>query len=207
MRVAIFARVSTKDGRQNNARQVDDLKGLCESKGWEVVEVITENISGATANDDRPELQKLFKLAQARTIQKVIITEVSRLGRKVSDGIKVIDMMTEAGVSVYIQNIGMETLLSDGKPNFMFKPILLTLIGFSEMERELLRERIKSGLNAARKAGKRLGRPLGKDSKDVILAKYPQLVKEIKKGQLSVRKLAKVCDVSPSTVQKVKAII
>ena len=207
MKVAIFARVSTNDGRQNNTRQIEDLTEFCKNQNWQVVEVIKENISGATANDKRPELQKLFSLAKARKIKKVVVTEVSRLGRTVSDGIKVLDQMHEAGVSIYIQNIGMETLLSDGRPNFMFKPILLTLIGFAEMERELLRERIKSGLKAAKKAGKKLGRPEGKETSSAILAKYPKVVKEIRTGNLSIRKIAKICDVSPSTVQKVKAVL
>ena len=98
----------------------------------------------------------------------------------------------------------METLLADGRTNFMFKPILLTLVGFAEMERELLRERIKSGLDTARRKGKKLGRPAGAtETADDILAKYPAVVRNIRSG-LSVRKIAKICDVSAGTVQKVK---
>ena len=154
-------------------------------------------------NSEREGLQQLFDLARRRKIRKVIITEVSRIGRNVSEGVQIIENLTAAGVSIYIQNIGMETLLPDGRTNFMFKPILLTLIGFAEMERELLRERICSGLETARKNGKTLGRPKGGETNDDVLQKYPGIVRELRSG-LSVRKVAKICDVSPNTVQKVK---
>ena len=118
---------------------------------------------------------------------------------------QIIEALAQAGVSIYVQNIGMETLLPDGKQNFMFKPILLTLIGFAEMERELMRERIKSGLATAVKKGKTLGRPEGTGESDTeTLDKYPTITKAIRAGALSVRKIAKLYDVSPNTVQKVK---
>ena len=149
-------------------------------------------------------MSKLIKLAQSGRIDKIVISEISRLGRKVSDGIKVIEEITEANVSIYIQNIGMETLLSDGKPNYMFKPILLTLMGFAEMEREQLRARVRSGLENARRKGITLGRPKGstQSGKD-LLRKYSGLKRDLQSG-LSIRKAAKLHDVSPTTAHKVK---
>lgn len=206
VKAVIFARVSTDDGRQDNDRQLFDLRDLCAANGWEVAHEITERISGAKSNDERAGLQKLLKVARIGKVQKIVVTEVSRLGRSVSDGVQLIEELTKAGVSIYIQNIGMETLLHDSRPNYMFKPILLTLMGFAEMERELLRDRIKSGLAKARRKGKRLGRPKGSSQSDnELLTKYPAVVKELRDGHLSVRKIAKLHDVSPTTVQKVKA--
>lgn len=206
MKVAIFARVSTTD-RQTTTRQVNDLRDLCANQSWTVAHVITEHVSGAKTNDAREGVQQLFDLATRRAVQKVVITEISRIGRNVSESVQIIDRLTAAGVSLYIQNIGMETLLADGRPNFMFKPILLTLVGFAEMERELLRERIRSGLDTARRNGKKLGRPEGKTETTAdILAKYPKVVKELRAGT-SVRKAAKICDVSANTVQKVSQAV
>ena len=203
MKVAIFARVSTTD-RQTTDRQINDLRDLCAKQSWTVAETITEHVSGAKSNTDRAGIQELFALAQRRAVQKVVVTEISRIGRNVAESVQIIETLTAAGVSLYIQNIGMETLLADGRANFMFKPILLTLVGFAEMERELLRERIKSGLDTARRKGKKLGRPAGAtETADDILAKYPAVVRNIRTG-LSVRKIAKICDVSAGTVQKVK---
>jgi DNA invertase Pin-like site-specific DNA recombinase len=203
MKVAIFARVSTTD-RQTTDRQVNDLLALCANNAWTVVETITEQVSGAKANSDRAGVQALFDLARRRSINKIVVTEISRIGRNVSESVQIIETLTACGVSLYIQNIGMETLLADGRANFMFKPILLTLVGFAEMERELLRERIKSGLDTARRRGQKLGRPTGvTETTDEVLDKYPRIVRELRAG-MSVRKAAKICDVSPNTVQKVK---
>lgn len=205
LRAAIFARVSTSDGRQTNERQLADLRSLCAQNNWAVIEEIAEEISGAKSQESREGLTRLLTLARAGKIDKVVISEISRLGRKVSDGITVIEDLNEAGVSIYIQNIGMETLLSDGRPNYMFKPILLTLMGFAEMERELLRDRVRSGLENARRQGKTLGRPTGSNKADKdLLKQYSAVVRDLRSG-LSIRKAAKLNDVSPTTVQKVKA--
>ncbi|MFN9917753.1 MAG: recombinase family protein, partial [Pirellulaceae bacterium] len=160
MKVAIFARVSTD--AQSTARQISDLQTLCQTNGWTIAHTITEQASGAAAATQRAGVQELFDIAKRRQIKKVVITEVSRIGRNVSEAVQIIELLTTARVSLYIQNIGLETLLPDNRPNFMFKPILLTLVGFAEMERDLLRERIKSGQAQARRAGKEIGRPSGK---------------------------------------------
>ena len=204
MKVAIFARVSTSDGRQDNTRQTSELAALCARNNWQVVETIAEEISGSKSRQDRPGLKRLIELAGSGKINKVAISEISRLGRNVSDGIGVIDQLTKAGVSIFIANIGMETLLSDGRPNFMFKPIILTLMGFAEMEREQLRERVKSGLENARRKGKQLGRPEGSSKSDQdLLKQYPAVIRQLKADR-SIRETAKLCDVAPATVQKIK---
>ena len=199
--VILFCRVSTND--QHNLRQINDLSALAKTQNWNIEEIISEYISGAKRNDQREGLNQVLQLAATGKIQKVVVTEISRIGRKVSEVIKFIEQLTAFGVSLYIQNIGMETLLPNGRENFMFKPILVTLAGFAEMERELLRERIKSGLETAKRKGKTLGRPTGSAEQTDVLEKYPNVTKYLKQG-FSVRKAAKLSDVSPATVQKVK---
>lgn len=207
MKVAIFTRVSSTNSRQENDRQVNGLKNLCDQNNWEVVAIIKEKGSGGKRVKDRPELWELLQLAENSSIQKVVISEISRLGRKVKEGIKVIEQLASLKVSIYIENIGMETLLPNGKENILFKPILITLMGFAEMERELTRERILSGLEEAKRKGKKLGRPKGSVSnKDHLLKKHKKVVRELKVGT-SIRKTAKICGVSSFTVQKIKALI
>jgi DNA invertase Pin-like site-specific DNA recombinase len=198
MRVAIFARVSTH--KQNSDRQITDLQRLAERNGWQVVATVKEQISGAKANGERAGIQKLLQLAAAGSIDKVLITEISRLGRKVSEVTTLIDQLTNYKISVYVENLGFETLNGRGQSNTMFMPILVVMASFAEAEREVLRERIMSGMAAAAAKGRKAGRPVGSGG-EALAAKYPKVVRLLKDGY-SIRNAAAIAGISPATVQK-----
>jgi DNA invertase Pin-like site-specific DNA recombinase len=201
--IAIFVRVSKQS--QDYERQVADLSAYAQKQGYEVVRVIAEKVSGAKRNADREGLQELLRLAASKAIQKVLVTEVSRLGRKTSDVLHVLEELTENGVSVYAHNYGLETLTPQGKRNPVASLLFTFLAEFSRLERETLVERINSGLEQARRRGKTLGRPRGTTkSNEQLLADYPAVVRNLKQGY-SLRKTAKIADVSVNTVRKVRA--
>jgi DNA invertase Pin-like site-specific DNA recombinase len=202
--VLIYSRVSTES--QKTDRQIHDLAALAKSKQWNIVKTMSESISGASTMTSRQSNTKLLEYINSGRIDKILITEISRLGRRVSDAINFIEYLTEHGVSLYIQNLGMETLQENGKPNFMFKPILVTLASYAEMERDLLSERIRSGMNTAKANGKHLGRPKGHLKKEnAYLRDYKKLIDDFDKG-LSLRKLSKIHGVSINTIRKVKSM-
>ena len=79
--VAILVRVSTK--RQETERQVHELHAVAAARGWQVVEVIEEDgVSGAARDADRHGLARVEALAAAGAIRKVLVHEVSRVGRR-----------------------------------------------------------------------------------------------------------------------------
>lgn len=200
--VAIFTRVSKLS--QDYDRQISDLTKYAASMEYKVVATINEKVSGAKTNEARQGIIDLLELAKKGKIKKVLVAEVSRLGRKTSEVLKVVEELKELGISVYILNHKIETLNPDGKANSMAQMFLTLLAEFSRMERETLIERINSGLEEARKKGVKLGRREGTNkNEEAILKEYKAVVAQIKKGQ-SVRNVAKLCDVSPGTVQKVK---
>lgn len=201
-RVAIFVRVSKIT--QDFKRQVHDLKTLADQKEWHVVGVIEEKISGAAKNKDRIAIQKLLQLAESGKIHKVLVTEISRLGRKTSEVLQVLERLSEIGVSVYVQNYNLETINKEGNRNPVAQLIFTLLAEFARLERETLRERIKSGLEGALRNGKTLGRKKGSVvSNDKFLEKYKHVVRQINQGK-SVRDVAAICEVGSATVQKVK---
>ena len=107
-------------------------------------------------------------------------------------------------VSIYVQNFNLETLKEDGSRNPMAQLVFTMLAEFARLERDHLRERIKSGLEKAKREGKKLGRPKGaRLVGDKLVQKYPKVVRELKAGQ-SIRKTAKLCDISAKTVQRIK---
>ena len=74
---ALYCRVSTAD--QTCARQERDLKAFAKKAGYKIVGVWKETGSGA--KDDRAERKKILALAQAREIDVVLVTELTRWGR------------------------------------------------------------------------------------------------------------------------------
>jgi DNA invertase Pin-like site-specific DNA recombinase len=201
--VALFVRVSSKD--QSHDRQVSELTEYSTSQGWKVAAIIEEKISGRkTPLEKRQSLKDLFKLIEAEAIQKVIISEVTRLGRRTKDILEVIEQLHQHKVSLVVYNYRLETLDHKGRVNSLAQ-FLITILGdVGRMETETLSERTKSGLEEAKRKGKRLGRPEGliKESSD-YLKEYPGVVKDLKAG-LSIRQIVATRQVADKTVQKVK---
>lgn len=198
---AIFVRVSKKE--QDYQRQVEDLRALAKDQGVSVVAEIAEKISGAKENRERSGVLELLALAEAGTINKVLVQEVSRLGRSTVEVLKVLEELTSSNVSVYVQNFGIETL-KNGKRNPIAQFMFTLLAEFARMERETLRERILSGIGEARRKGKQLGRPNGStEEKEIFLKKHPSVARNLRAG-ISIRKTAKICGTSINTARKVK---
>ena len=83
-RVVIYSRVSTDI--QNTERQELNLIDYCKRNDLEVVKLYSEKISGIKKSDDRPELKSLLMFVTDKTnrIDGVVVTEISRLGRRLS---------------------------------------------------------------------------------------------------------------------------
>ena len=201
----IYARVSSSGDRQSTDRQVADLRAFAEREGIEVVGAYEEHGSGA--REDRPELLRCVEFLRRGECSTLLVSEISRLGRTVKGVVNTIYELTQVGVSVYVQDINLWTLLPDGSENPMAKVILTVLALGAELERKSIVSRLNSGRERAKEKGVRMGRPEGsKMSDEDLLAKYPEVAKKLRKG-LSVRDVAKLCGVSVSTVQRVKKII
>ena len=200
----IFVRVSKKE--QDYQRQVEDLRAVAHSQGVQVVAEIAEKISGAKRNQDREGIQQLLELSRRGAIQKVLVSEVSRLGRSTVEVLQIVEELTQLGISIYVQKFGLETL-KNGKRNPVAQFMFTLLAEFARLERETLRERIRSGMDEARRQGISIGRPAGTtEEKAVLLKKYAAVARQLRAG-LSVRKTAKLCAVAINTVRKVKTLL
>ena len=204
MKGAIFVRVSKRE--QEFDRQLHDLRDVASKMGVTIVREISEKIGGSISNKERDGIQEILAMARSSQIEKVIVQEVSRLGRSTVEVLKIVEELTDYGVSIYVQNFGLETL-RNGKRNPVAQFLFTLLAEFARLERETLRERILSGLAEARRKGVRIGRPEGSHKKvDDYLRDYPRVVRYLKEG-LSLRKTAKLGDVSINTVRRVKSAL
>ena len=124
-KVVIFARVSTIV--QDYDRQVSELTALAANNNWKVCACFTEKISGAKANTERIELLRMVEYVTNNAIDKVLVTELSRLGRNTLGVLEVIELLNSKKVSIYIQNYAIETLTPEGAINPMSQ-FLITYI-------------------------------------------------------------------------------
>ena len=195
-----YARVSTKG--QNNDRQVADILAYCEKQQFTVAGMFTETMTGNSRTEDRPVLVQL--LALLRRGDRLIVTEISRLGRRTSEVLRTIETLSDKGVSVLALNYNLETLLPTGKKNPMAQLVFTFLAEFARLERETISDRVKSGLALARARGRVGGRPVGVVEDSVkVLAKYPDVVKNLERG-LSIRETVRITGRSEGTVEKVR---
>ena len=203
--VAILIRVSTD--RQETVRQLTELQNLADQKGWQVVEVCEETITGSADVGDRLGLRRVEGLAQEGRIRKVLVHEVSRLSRRPSVAHSFVEMLEGHGVSLYWHAQNIETLLPSGKRNPASAIMLAVLAEMARAETDTLRERIKSGLAQARKDGRILGRKPGSTSTPAqLLSKHKDIVRLLKEGH-SIRHAAKISAKGISTVQRIKALL
>lgn len=204
-RVVIYARVSTAG--QDYDRQLAELRGYASRMRYEIVKEFSETISGAKKVAEREALTDLLKYVEENEVDKVLIYECSRLSRRAVDFLQVIEYLTEHGISVYIHQNGLETLLSDGSPNPIAQLVLGILAQFNSMERGLIRSRMQSGYNHFRQQGGKVGRKVGyRKSEDELREQYGKEIQLLRKG-LSLRNIAAITGTSTGSLQKIKKII
>ena len=205
IKTVIFARVSTNV--QEYDRQINELTVLAKSNGWSVEAVFAEKISGAKSNKERTELLNMVSYVEGNHINKVLVTELSRLGRDTLQVLEVIQMLNEKGISLYIQNYNIETLTKDGKVNAMSQFLITILAEVARMERKTIRERVESGYKNYRANGGKVGRKIGyKKAEEAIREQYTEEIKLLKKGY-SLRNISKITGTSINTIRKCKSLI
>jgi len=187
-RIAIYCRVSTAD--QSCKRQEYDLTTYATRAGYDVVSIFKETGSGTKLN--RVERRKVLALAQARHIDGILVTELSRWGRSTIDLLNTLGQLESWGVSLISLN-GMTIDLSTSHGRM----IATFLSGIAEFEKDIISERVKSGLAAAKARGKKLGRQKGYRPKADKLA--PRVITLVAEGR-SYRWIAREIGISKNTV-------
>jgi DNA invertase Pin-like site-specific DNA recombinase len=207
-KVVILARVSTD--KQDYQRQIVELTDYCSKVGWEIVKVFANKISGAKKTEERPEILEMLSYVKEHAIKRVCCLEVSRLGRNTLEALKVIQMLNDNKVSLFIKNYNLETLNPDGTPNPITSLITTILLEIASMERLTIRERMVSGqkqyISKCKREGIKMGRPSGtyKDM-DTYREQYSNEISLLKKG-VPVRTISLLTSTSVNTIQKIKKL-
>lgn len=203
-RAVIYARVSSVNDRQNTQRQVEDLTRFANKNEYDLVGTYQEHVSGAAKNENRMVLMECLDYCVSRKVDFLLLSELSRLGRSTLQVLKSLEILHEAGVSVYIQNLGIYTLQSDGMVNPIASIMVTVLAEMATIERTNIAYRLNSGRANYIANGGKLGRKAGSiKSMDKKKEEYKEVISLLKRGY-SVRNVAKLSGVSASTVQRVR---
>ncbi len=184
-----YARCSTNETKQDISRQIRELK----ANGAEKIFLEYEHGDAAV----KKELEKLFEIVVAG--DTIIVLEVPRLARSTKQLCEIIELVKIKQIKLVI--VGSITVdCTGGRLDPMSNAFIQMSGVFAELELGMIRERVKSGVANARAKGIKLGRPqLTKDEIPAIFYRhYPAYVS----GELNVSELARVCNMSRTTIYK-----
>ena len=205
-KAVIYARVSSVSDRQDTSRQIEDLRKYANLRDIEVVATFEEHISGAKKNEERQVLTDCLNYCTIHSVNYLLLSELSRLGRSTLQVLRSLEVLHEAKVTVYIQNLGLYTLQPDGKVNPIVSILITILAEMSNIERSNIVYRLNSGRSNYIAKGGKLGRKTGSiKTEEKKREEYKEVIQLLKKGY-SVRNVAKLQGIGISTVQRVKNI-
>lgn len=205
-KVCLLLRVSTN--AQDYEYQHSTLTELCNRKGWEIVRVFANKVSGAKKNEDRKEIVELIEYVQNNKVDRVVATEISRIGRDTLEALKTIEVLNEHKVNLYLANYNIETLNPNGEVNPIARLILTICLEISSYERNLIRYRMKVGYEEYLRKRKdnpelRLGRQGYKKKDEAYREDYSKELSLMRKG-ISMRNVQQLTGTSLGTLQKIK---
>ena len=185
MRVAIYARVSTKD--QSCDMQLRDLRAYCAARQLTIArEYVDAGVSGT--KDSRPQLNELMGDARKRKLDAVLCWRFDRFARSTRHLLAALEEFRGLGVGFisYQENIDTSTPLGQA--------LFVIIAAIAELERGLICERVTAGIRNARSKGKRLGRPTRYVDIDRVL--------ELQASGKSLRQIAAELNVGYGTVRE-----
>jgi DNA invertase Pin-like site-specific DNA recombinase len=197
-RAALYVRVSTNNrasGNQAVFEQNPDvqelpLRQLAEQRGWQVVQVYSDRMSGAKA--ERPGLKALMADASRGAFDVVLVWRFDRFARSIEQLVSALAEFRSLGIDFVSAQEALDTSTPMGKAMF-------TIVGaMAELERNVIRERILAGLEHARAKGTKSGAPIGRPR---LVFDRARLV-ELRASGASWRAIAKALGISVGAAHK-----
>lgn len=206
----IFSRCSSSEAleaRQDTTRQVEDLQRYASTNRITIVKIFQEHISGGKSNKDRPILQEALSFCLENSIDIILVSELSRLGRKCDELLETIKFLKDHHINCYFQKEQLSIFDSEGKEN-PYLTIMTAVLGTAaELERQSIYWRLKSGRDRYIRNHGVIGKPKGSGvkTKEMLASEYKSVIRCLRSGE-SVRHTASITGYSQSTVQRVKKV-
>ncbi|WP_067564539.1 recombinase family protein [Ferroacidibacillus organovorans] len=175
-KIAIYCRVSTDEQAKEGVsldEQKARLHAYCRAMGWatEAVEYIDDGYSAK--NMERPALERLLRHVKAGRVERLMVTKLDRLSRRLLDLLTLIELFQNHDVSFVSTSESFDTATPSGR-------LTLQVLGaVAEFERERIRERVFDNMLHAAKMGKWLTQaPYGYrlDAKKLVICEMEALL-------------------------------
>ena len=192
MRAAIYARVSTADGRQDTENQLAELHRFASAQGWEIAAEYIDHESGGRA--DRAEFRRMFADAAQCRFDLVLVLALDRFTREgVGETFEYIKRLTSHGVQFV--SITEEHFRTTGPAGEL---MLAVAAWIAKQERNRISERVRAGLSRAKAQGTRTGNRIGRPK--AVFDR--QKVGELRSQGRSWREIARACNAGVTTVRR-----
>ena len=202
-KIILYYRVSTS--AQDYSHQQAALRKYAKSHHYEIVKEFGEKISGGKKIEERAAIRELLDFVKTNKVDKVVVYEASRLSRRQIDFLSIIEQLTELGVSLYILQNGLETLLPDKTPSPISNLVLGLMSQFNSLEKTLIRARMSIGYEHHRASGGSVGRKVGyRKSEDEYRLTYDREIALLSKGN-TLKDVRAITGTSINTLRKLKA--
>jgi DNA invertase Pin-like site-specific DNA recombinase len=195
--IVLYTRVSTLE--QNPDRQ------LTNSKDYDYI--LTDYCSGSIPLYERPKGSEVKKMIDNGTLTKLVIHDVTRIGRNTLDVLSIWSDLTQRGIVIECKNPNIRNINDDGKVDKFSELMLSILSTMSQFEKSLIRERQLEGIKVRKEKGLYGGRRIGTvDSVQSFLKKKrsQDILNYLSKGTYSYDEISKILSVSTTTITKVK---
>ena len=184
-KAALYVRVSTEE--QKTDLQLLDLKEYVKKRGYTIYNIYEDIVSGAAR--ERKALDLLMDHARKRKFDIVLVWKFDRFARSLKMLVDSLALFQELGIDFISYKENIDTTTSMGRLIFHINS------AYAEFEREIIRDRVRAGIKAKREKTGTWGRQR-------LQASIQKKIHELTNEGLSVRKIAKILQISARTVQK-----
>ncbi len=185
MKVALYARVSTKDKNQNPEMQLEPLRQYCGTMGWDHTEYMDQ--ASAADFNSRADWKRLLHDASQHKFDILLVWKLDRAFRSMVDASNTLAMLNSYHVG--FRSL-MDASIDTTTPNGML--VFNILASVAQFEKDLIVMRVNEGLTYAKRHGTKSGRPIGRKGYDIPLA---NICKALVDGKGVVSEAARILSV------------
>ncbi len=191
-RVAIYARVSTTEGKQTPENQLRQLRTYAKARDFTIIAEYIDHATGR--NEKRPEYQKLLDAVRKRQADIVLVWRYDRFARSTKALITALNEFRTLGVDFISYQENIDTTTPQGEMVFTI------MASLAQFESALIGERTKAGMQRTREQGKRVHRP-------PLPEKTQREIAKLREQGVSIKSISRKLKIAYATAHKyVKAL-